>query len=239
VTALAFERAFRRRRSFDRHRGDERAWLFGIARNAALDELRRRGRHATLAFDPVDHDRALDEADDSAALRIPAGRLQTTLAELSKLPHAHLLSRSDASADVNQTFTSLRRNLANAQAERRGLLRALAAAATADQALRLKDQLDTVGRTIAGLERAQRGLDRRIAYSQVALTVVADDPGAGGASFTPRRALHDAVRVLAVTAGVLVIAAAALVPFAVLLALALPLARTLRRRRREQALDAV
>ena len=40
VTALAFERAYRRRRSFDRSRGNERAWLFGIARNAALDELR-------------------------------------------------------------------------------------------------------------------------------------------------------------------------------------------------------
>lgn len=28
VTALAFERAFRRRRTFDRRRGEERAWLF-------------------------------------------------------------------------------------------------------------------------------------------------------------------------------------------------------------------
>jgi RNA polymerase sigma-70 factor (ECF subfamily) len=45
VTAAAFERAFRRRRLFDPRRGSERAWLFGIARNAALDELRRRKRH--------------------------------------------------------------------------------------------------------------------------------------------------------------------------------------------------
>jgi RNA polymerase sigma factor (sigma-70 family) len=44
VTALAFERAFCRRRLFDPRRGSERAWLFGIARNAALDELRRRKR---------------------------------------------------------------------------------------------------------------------------------------------------------------------------------------------------
>jgi RNA polymerase sigma-70 factor (ECF subfamily) len=54
VTALAFERAYRRRLTFDRRRGDERAWLFGIARNAALDELRRRRRLAALVSDPED-----------------------------------------------------------------------------------------------------------------------------------------------------------------------------------------
>ncbi|MDE3133145.1 MAG: sigma-70 family RNA polymerase sigma factor [Acidobacteriota bacterium] len=54
ATALAFERAYRRRRTFDRRRGDERGWLFGIARNAALDELRRRRRTATLVVDPQD-----------------------------------------------------------------------------------------------------------------------------------------------------------------------------------------
>ena len=44
VTALAFERAYRRRSRFDARRGSPRAWLFGIARNAALDELRSRKR---------------------------------------------------------------------------------------------------------------------------------------------------------------------------------------------------
>lgn len=53
VTALAFERAYRRRRTFDRRKGEERAWLFGIARNAALDELRRRQRLARLVVDPA------------------------------------------------------------------------------------------------------------------------------------------------------------------------------------------
>lgn len=70
VTALAFERAYRRRRSFDRRRGDERAWLFGIARNAALDELRRRKRHATLAADPVDAQAtAVEDSADAALAR--------------------------------------------------------------------------------------------------------------------------------------------------------------------------
>jgi RNA polymerase sigma-70 factor (ECF subfamily) len=54
VTATTFERAYRNQSRFDPRRGTARAWLFGIARNAALDELRRRGRQAALAFDPVD-----------------------------------------------------------------------------------------------------------------------------------------------------------------------------------------
>ncbi len=69
VTALAFERAYRRRRTFDRRRGEERAWLFGIARNAALDELRRRRRVAALTTDP-DDDRIRDTGDEvEVALR--------------------------------------------------------------------------------------------------------------------------------------------------------------------------
>jgi RNA polymerase sigma-70 factor (ECF subfamily) len=52
VVAAAFERAYRRRSSYDPRRGSRRQWLFGIARHAALDELRRRRRVAHLAADP-------------------------------------------------------------------------------------------------------------------------------------------------------------------------------------------
>jgi RNA polymerase sigma factor (sigma-70 family) len=54
VTATAFERAYRKRSRFDPSRGEPRAWLFGIARNAALDELRHRGRQAELGAEPAD-----------------------------------------------------------------------------------------------------------------------------------------------------------------------------------------
>src|SRR5688572_18864795 len=66
VTALAYERAFRKRRSFNARRGTERAWLFGIARNAALDELRRRKRTATLVAEPPDE---VIVPEDEAAVR--------------------------------------------------------------------------------------------------------------------------------------------------------------------------
>lgn len=81
VTAQAFERAFRRRSTFDPKRGTHRAWLFGIARNAALDELRRRSRHAELAVEPEDEDAvAPDDAADTALRR---QTLREAMAQLS------------------------------------------------------------------------------------------------------------------------------------------------------------
>jgi RNA polymerase sigma-70 factor (ECF subfamily) len=83
VTALAFERAYRRRRTFDRRRGEERAWLFGIARNAALDELRRRRRLATLAVDPVDADSADGgTAEDHAEVALRRTAVRSALAAM-------------------------------------------------------------------------------------------------------------------------------------------------------------
>ncbi len=82
VTAVAFERAYRRRRTFDRRRGEERAWLFGIARNAALDELRRRRRTETLVVDRVaDLDEHADSDEEDVLLRRTA--VKAALAELS------------------------------------------------------------------------------------------------------------------------------------------------------------
>jgi RNA polymerase sigma factor (sigma-70 family) len=73
VTAQTFERAYRKQAGFDAGRGSQRAWLFGIARNAALDELRARKRTAALHGDPEDPGAATasspDDDAEEAALR--------------------------------------------------------------------------------------------------------------------------------------------------------------------------
>jgi RNA polymerase sigma-70 factor, ECF subfamily len=81
VTALAFERAYRRRATFDARRGSERAWLFGIARNAALDELRRRKRSAPMLGDLPD-DRAV-APEEEADLAVRRTTVRVALAALS------------------------------------------------------------------------------------------------------------------------------------------------------------
>jgi RNA polymerase sigma factor (sigma-70 family) len=89
VTALAFERAMRRSQTYRSGRGSERAWLFGIARNAALDELRRRRRSTELAREPLDAgastppedaERSIDRATVRAALRRLAPREREVIA---------------------------------------------------------------------------------------------------------------------------------------------------------------
>jgi RNA polymerase sigma-70 factor (ECF subfamily) len=82
VTAQAFERAFRRRASFKPDRGTHRAWLFGIARNAALDELRRRGRHAALTTEPEDT-LATGAQEEAAEAALRRTMLSAALARLS------------------------------------------------------------------------------------------------------------------------------------------------------------
>jgi len=83
VTAQAFERAYRKQRTFKASRGTADAWLFGIARNAALDELRRRKRRAALEAEPEDAAAVSAEEHAERALR-----RETVRAALSELdPH--------------------------------------------------------------------------------------------------------------------------------------------------------
>ena len=119
VTALAFERAFRKRKSFDSRRGSERAWLFGIARNAALDELRRLKRAAPLAAEPASPDEELEQTLRRAAVRSALAAMSARDRELIALKfHAGLdnaeladvlgVSVSNAGTRLHRALTKLR-----------------------------------------------------------------------------------------------------------------------------------
>jgi RNA polymerase sigma factor (sigma-70 family) len=121
VTALAFERAFRRRTRFDAKRGSARSWLFGIARNAALDELRRRKRSATLVEEPpaATSDDDIDAALHRATVRKAVAGLPPRDRELIALKfHAGLdnaeiaavlgVSVSNAGTRLHRALTKLR-----------------------------------------------------------------------------------------------------------------------------------
>jgi RNA polymerase sigma-70 factor (ECF subfamily) len=63
-------------------RGEERAWLFGIARNAALDELRRRKRLARLAIDPADESLRAAASEDDGDVALRRTTVRTALAAM-------------------------------------------------------------------------------------------------------------------------------------------------------------
>ena len=125
VTAQAFERAYRRRSSYRPGRGPVEAWLFGIARNAALDELRRRGRRARLEHDPADA--AGVAAGDEAEGLLRRATVRAALASLDPrerdlvalkfsggLSNAEIarvlgMSESNAGTRLHRTLTKLRK----------------------------------------------------------------------------------------------------------------------------------
>ena len=175
----------------------------------------------------------------SFVLRVPTSRLDDALARLSRLGHVRSLQQS--ADDITNVYNGASTRLAEARAERRGLLRALSKATTAAEISSLRARIaDNRGK----LQRYQRELNavrNRADYATIGLelTGVARKHAAlpSGGSWTPGDAAHDAVRVLEVSAGVALIALAVLVPLGLVGAAGGFAAVTVRRRRREAALS--
>ncbi|HTW42877.1 MAG TPA: RNA polymerase sigma factor [Solirubrobacteraceae bacterium] len=129
ITAQAFERLYRSRGRLDRRRGTPRAWLFAIARNAALDELRRRRRTSSYQADvgspvqPPAGDAAGNEGFEQAERRMVVAAALASLpmrerelvllkfhGQLTNAELAHTLgiSESNVGTRLHRTLTHLR-----------------------------------------------------------------------------------------------------------------------------------
>jgi RNA polymerase sigma-70 factor (ECF subfamily) len=106
----AFERAYRKRNRYDARRGTPRAWLFGIARNAALDELRRRKRAATAEIPPREEEPDPEEQAELAAqreaVRLALGRLGAREREVIALKYHAGLSNAELAAVLGVSATN-------------------------------------------------------------------------------------------------------------------------------------
>jgi hypothetical protein len=169
-------------------------------------------------------------------LRLPSDQVQQAVADLSEL--AHVRSRTQAARDITAEFTSPRRRLADALAERRGLLRQLAQAVTANETAAVRARLRAVNRRVNRAQAQLRRLRERVGFAAVAVTV---KPGAGkdetGGGWSLGDAAGDAVSVLGAIAGGTIVALAVAVPAGIVAAIAWLLYRAAIRRRRERALD--
>jgi hypothetical protein len=179
----------------------------------------------------------------SFSLSIPTSNLQQAMTRLSALHYASVSARTDGTQNVSGQYGTDQRHIADQKAVRSALLRQLQTAYTQSAIDSLQAQLKLAERQLGGDELALQSLQHQISNSSLQVQVNAGPivhplPAAQSHGFTVGRAAHDAVRVLVVAAGVALIALAVMVPLGLVAALAAWIAYWLRRRRRQQALDA-
>jgi hypothetical protein len=166
-------------------------------------------------------------------LSLPSAKLSAALASLGQL--APVRSESQSLQDITNTYNEARQRLHDATAERQALLRALARASTEGEIDSLHARLAQNGGAIAQARAALGTVAKQASTAEVEVTVVGDK-NASSEGLTLHRGLHDAGRVLTVTFVVLLVAAALLVPLA-LVAIALATAwQAWRRHQREGVL---
>ena len=150
------------------------------------------------------------EAGATLDLRLPSTRLQAAIADLSEL--GHVRSRTQDARDITAAFRSPRRRLSDAQAERRGLLRRLERAVTANETAAIRAQLRAVNRRIDRVQAELRRLRNRVTFAAVAVAI---EPGRGssdGGGWTLGDAVDDALGVLRAVLGGALVALAVLIP---------------------------
>lgn len=177
-----------------------------------------------------------ESARASLRLAIPSKNLGAALADLSDL--AEVRSRSEQSDDITQPYTSAEEVLAGLEAQRQSILEQLAAADTAEQEEILQIRLDGLDDQIAETRSEFQQLARsaRMADVQLEISSTSSDDEADG-DWGIDDAIDEAGSVITTVAGILLIAAAVVVPLALVALAGLLIWRAARQKARERALD--
>lgn len=172
-------------------------------------------------------------------LRIPAQHLQTALADMSKLSGAHVTSRTEGVKDITRRFDEAKAHVHDLSVERSHLLAQLADTATIAERQSVHARLKVVENQLAAARDHYGHVKDRIHMVPVSVDVrgQAGVDAGGGGGWGIGDAFHDAGRVLTVSAGILLITAAVLVPIGLIVAVAWLTARAVIRKRREDALE--
>ena len=179
-------------------------------------------------------DTGSDGGDGDFSLRIPSDEVRPALRDLAGL--ATVIHQTQEGRDVTRENVTAKTRLQAARAERRSLLRRLAAAQTDAEAESIRRRLDLVSGEIDGLRAQLRDLRLRTDYAVVTVHLAAGEGGSGAASGPLDDAFDDAGGLLVGLAGVLIRVLAVTIPLGLIALLAWLAARALRRRRRESAL---
>lgn len=155
-------------------------------------------------------------------LLIPSTRLDDALGAISEIDE--VLSRRDGTADITAPTVDVSERLQDSQAKVDSLLNELAASETELERETIEAELGAARRRASFLRSQLNALHRRASFSHVSVRIEGNSPGAASGGWDLGDALHDAGRVLAVAAGVVLIGLAVLAPIA-LIALALWLGR--------------
>ena len=175
-----------------------------------------------------------DHPSGDFQLRVPGNQLQPTLRDVAAL--GDVRARNDMGQDVTRAYVSVSDRLAAARAERRALLRRLAAATDDDRIQRLRDRLDANASELASLRGQVRDLRERTNYASISVTLAEKRGGAGAGSSGTDDALDDSLGLLVGSFNWLLRALGVLIPGGLLGGAAWWAARTFRRRRREAVL---
>jgi hypothetical protein len=168
-------------------------------------------------------------------LSLPSAKLSAALASLGTI--APVRAESQTLQDITNAYAAAWQRLSDATAERRALLRALTKASTTGEIDSLRERLAQNRGAIANAHTALQAVTQRASTAEVEVTVVGDR-SLSSEGLTLDRGLHDAGRVLVVTLAVLLIAAAVLVPLALVIFALAGGSRAWRRHQRERMLDA-